>query len=78
MQTFFIGAAANPFADPYEGIDAFVWVKPQGESDGISEPEFEPDPNDPAKRHDPLCNPDVNLKCPFNKAPDSSNIRKIS
>ncbi|TQV68047.1 PKD domain-containing protein [Exilibacterium tricleocarpae] len=51
------GVGFKPWADPYEGIDAFVWIKPQGESDGISDPNFEPDPNDPAKRHDPMCDP---------------------
>jgi len=51
------GVGFKPWADPYEGIDAFVWVKPQGESDGISDPNFEPDPNDPAKQHDPMCDP---------------------
>ena len=51
------GVGFKPWADPYEGIDAFVWVKPQGESDGISDPNFELDPNDPAKQHDPMCDP---------------------
>ena len=51
------GVGFKPYADPYEGIDAFVWVKPQGESDGISDPNFELDPNDPAKQHDPMCDP---------------------
>jgi len=52
------GVGYRPQANPHPGIDAFVWVKPQGESDGISEPDFEPDPNDPAKQHDPMCDPD--------------------
>ncbi|MFT7561379.1 MAG: cellulose 1,4-beta-cellobiosidase [Flavobacteriales bacterium] len=51
------GIGFKPWADPYTGIDAFVWVKPPGESDGIADPNFEPDPNDPAKRHDPMCDP---------------------
>ena len=51
------GVGFKPWPDPYDGIDAFVWVKPQGESDGISDPDFEPDPNDPAKQHDPMCDP---------------------
>ncbi len=54
------GVGFKPWADPYEGIDAFVWIKPQGESDGISDPNFEPDPDDPAKRHDPMCDPNAN------------------
>lgn len=51
------GVGYRPQASPYAGIDAYVWVKPQGESDGISDPNFEIDPNDPAKQHDPMCNP---------------------
>jgi cellulose 1,4-beta-cellobiosidase len=51
------GVGFRPQADPEPGVDAYVWVKPQGESDGISDPNFEPDPNDPAKQHDPMCNP---------------------
>jgi len=51
------GVGFKPWPNPYEGIDAFVWVKPQGESDGISDPNFAIDPNDLAKRHDPMCNP---------------------
>lgn len=51
------GIGFKPYADPYPGVDAFVWVKPQGESDGISDPNFALDPNDPAKQHDPMCDP---------------------
>lgn len=51
------GIGFKPWADPYDGIDAFVWVKPPGESDGISDANFPQDPNDPAKRHDPMCSP---------------------
>ncbi|BAJ00842.1 glycoside hydrolase family 6 protein [Shewanella violacea] len=54
------GVGFKPWADPYVGIDAFVWVKPPGESDGISDPNFTPDPNDPAKRHDGMCDPEAN------------------
>ena len=53
------GIGFKPWADPYAGIDAFVWVKPPGESDGISDPNFAPDPNDPAKQHDPMCDPNA-------------------
>ncbi len=31
------GLGAKPWADPYSGIDAFVWAKPPGESDGASD-----------------------------------------
>ena len=51
------GVGFRPQAAPAPGIDAYVWVKPQGESDGVSDPNFTPDPNDPAKQHDPMCDP---------------------
>ncbi|HET6952633.1 MAG TPA: glycoside hydrolase family 6 protein [Acidimicrobiales bacterium] len=38
------------------GIDAFVWVKPPGESDGVSQPGIV-DPDDPAKGFDAMCDP---------------------
>jgi cellulase/cellobiase CelA1 len=52
------GLGARPSARPAEGIDAFVWVKPPGESDGVSEPGV-PDPDDPHKTLDPMCDPDA-------------------
>uniref|UniRef100_UPI0003633FE1 glycoside hydrolase family 6 protein n=1 Tax=Teredinibacter turnerae TaxID=2426 RepID=UPI0003633FE1 len=51
------GVGYRPTAAPSPGIDAYVWVKPQGESDGVSDPNFEVDPNDPNKQHDPMCDP---------------------
>jgi len=51
------GIGERPVANPAPGLDAYVWVKPPGESDGISDPNFTPDPDDPAKRHDPMCDP---------------------
>jgi cellulose 1,4-beta-cellobiosidase len=51
------GVGFRPQANPHPGVDAYVWVKPQGESDGISDPNFEQDPNDPNKKHDPMCDP---------------------
>ena len=51
------GIGERPVANPAPGVDAYVWVKPPGESDGISDPDFTPDPDDPAKRHDPMCDP---------------------
>ena len=53
------GVGFRPQASPHAGVDAYVWIKPQGESDGISDPNFEPDPNDPAKQHDPMCDPNA-------------------
>ena len=54
------GIGERPTASPAAGIDAFVWVKPPGESDGISDPDFEVDPNDPNKKHDGMCDPNMN------------------
>ncbi|MBN2736582.1 MAG: glycoside hydrolase family 6 protein [Spirochaetales bacterium] len=51
------GIGERPKAAPATGIDAYVWVKPPGESDGVSTADFEPDPNDPAKQFDPNCDP---------------------
>lgn len=53
------GVGFRPQAEPAPGVDAYVWVKPQGESDGISDPNFPIDPNDPAKKHDPMCDPNA-------------------
>jgi cellulose 1,4-beta-cellobiosidase len=52
------GAALGerPTAAPQAGIDAYVWVKPPGESDGISEQVS--GPNEEGKSHDPMCDPD--------------------
>ena len=54
------GVGYSPQANPHPGVDAYVWVKPQGESDGISDPNFPIDPNDPNKKHDPMCDPNAN------------------
>ncbi len=53
------GVGYRPTANPHTGVDAYVWVKPQGESDGVSDPNFEIDPNDPNKQHDPMCDPNA-------------------
>jgi cellulose 1,4-beta-cellobiosidase len=53
------GIGARPTANTgITGVDAFVWVKPPGESDGVSEDGIV-DPNDPAKRFDPMCDPNA-------------------
>ncbi len=44
---------ASPQGYPDSHIDAFVWVKPPGESDGASKDI----PNDEGKRQDPMCDP---------------------
>ena len=38
------------------GVDAFVWVKPPGESDGVSQPDIV-DEDDPFTVFDPMCDP---------------------
>jgi cellulase/cellobiase CelA1 len=52
------GIGTRPTANPAAGVDAYVWVKPPGESDGVSEADV-PDPNDPNKTLDPMCDPDA-------------------
>jgi len=52
------GIGARPQANPVSGIDAYVWVKPPGESDGVSSSGVT-DPNDPNKKFDNMCNPDA-------------------
>lgn len=54
------GVGKRPQANPdgKSWIDAYIWTKPQGEADGISDPNFTPDPNDLNKKHDPMCDPD--------------------
>jgi cellulose 1,4-beta-cellobiosidase len=52
------GIGQRPAASPADNIDAYVWVKPPGESDGVSDPDAPPDPDDPAKQHDVMCDPE--------------------
>jgi cellulose 1,4-beta-cellobiosidase len=47
------GLGERPRAAPATGIDAYVWIKPPGESDGASE-EI---PNDEGKGFDRMCDP---------------------
>jgi cellulose 1,4-beta-cellobiosidase len=51
------GIGARPTAAPAAGIDAFVWVKPPGESDGVAS--NVPDPTDPNKKFDAMCDPNA-------------------
>ena len=51
------GIGERPQATPAPGIDAYVWVKPPGESDGASSLELSFDPLDPAKGFDRMCDP---------------------
>ncbi|SDD45373.1 cellulose 1,4-beta-cellobiosidase [Glycomyces harbinensis] len=48
------GLGERPQASPEPWIDAYVWIKPPGESDGASE-EI---PNDEGKGFDEMCDPD--------------------
>ncbi|MGW2386307.1 glycoside hydrolase family 6 protein [Streptomyces sp. NPDC001658] len=45
---------ATPSGHPDSHLDAFLWVKPPGESDGASKDI----PNEEGKRADPMCDPD--------------------
>jgi cellulose 1,4-beta-cellobiosidase len=57
------GIGARPQASPASGFDAFVWVKPPGESDGQSV-DGSLDPCDPNKRLDQMCVPNgINTYC---------------
>ncbi|MEV0309091.1 glycoside hydrolase family 6 protein [Nonomuraea fuscirosea] len=47
------GLGARPTAAPASGLDAYVWIKPPGESDGAST-DIE---NDEGKRFDRMCDP---------------------
>lgn len=51
------GIGERPRATPAPGIDAYVWVKPPGESDGAASLELSYDPLDPAKGFDRMCDP---------------------
>jgi cellulose 1,4-beta-cellobiosidase len=69
------GIGARPTASTgITGVDAFVWVKPPGESDGVSEPGIV-DPDDPAKGFDAMCDPTAsnryNSAFPTNALPDA-------
>ena len=51
------GLGERPVAEPIRGVDAYFWIKPPGESDGVS------DPTQP--RFDMMCaNPDAVLGAP--------------
>lgn len=50
------GIGERPTVAPEPGIDAYVWVKPPGESDGVASAGII-DPVDPAKGFDRFCDP---------------------
>ncbi|WP_206184716.1 glycoside hydrolase family 6 protein [Thermoactinospora rubra] len=47
------GIGERPRANPEPGLDAYVWIKPPGESDGASRDI----PNDEGKKFDRMCDP---------------------
>ncbi len=51
------GIGERPQVINADGIDAYVWVKPPGESDGAASLELSYDPQDPAKGFDRMCDP---------------------
>ncbi|WP_323814417.1 glycoside hydrolase family 6 protein [Cellvibrio sp. NN19] len=54
------GIGERPRVAPVAGVDAYVWVKPPGESDGAASLELSYDPQDPAKGFDRMCDPTYN------------------
>jgi cellulose 1,4-beta-cellobiosidase len=50
------GIGERPTIAPASGVDAYVWAKPPGESDGVSSAGIV-DPNDPNKKFDTMCDP---------------------
>ena len=52
------GIGARPQADPAPGFDAFVWIKPPGESDGTSD-STQTSPDAEGKRFDAMCDPNA-------------------
>jgi cellulose 1,4-beta-cellobiosidase len=50
------GIGERPRVAPEPGVDAYVWVKPPGESDGVGKAGVI-DPTDPAKGFDRFCDP---------------------
>lgn len=54
------GIGERPRVAPVAGVDAYVWVKPPGESDGAASLALSYDPQDPAKGFDRMCDPTYN------------------
>jgi cellulose 1,4-beta-cellobiosidase len=52
------GIGERPQAAPTPGIDAYVWAKPPGESDGVSSAGVV-DADDPNKKFDTMCDPNA-------------------
>jgi cellulose 1,4-beta-cellobiosidase len=59
------GIGARPTTNTgIAGMDGFVWIKPPGESDGVAS--NVPDPNDPNKKFDAMCDGDPNARSRYN------------
>jgi cellulose 1,4-beta-cellobiosidase len=54
-------AASEPQANPSSSVDAYVWIKPPGESDGTSD-ETATEPSDEGKRYDEMCGTDATVR----------------
>ena len=66
------GLGSRPTANPTAGMDAYVWIKPPGESDGSSSAI----PNDQGKGFDQMCDPSypgnsLNNNMPTNALPNA-------
>ena len=55
------GIGARPTANPAPGFDAYVWIKPPGESDGTSDP-TQTTPDSEGKQFDAMCDPNGNSR----------------
>lgn len=71
------GLGKRPQAAPpnYPWVDAYVWVKQPGESDGISDPNFEVGfgPFSNNRRHEPMCDPH-NLSTPGQRSESTAEL----
>lgn len=52
-----LGVRPQPAPEGKQWVDAYVWIKPPGESGGRSEWGFEVDPNDVSRKFDGSCDP---------------------
>ena len=56
------GIGERPKATPVADVDAYIWVKPPGESDGAASLALSVDPTDPTKGFDRFCDPTFTTK----------------
>ncbi|WP_344056758.1 glycoside hydrolase family 6 protein, partial [Sphaerisporangium rubeum] len=57
------GLGSRPVANPFPGVDALLWIKPPGESDGAGGPLLPPESD---RLVDRMCDPSANNR--FNPA----------